>query len=74
MLKWDRATTKRNLGWIKRDDGTPFKSVDEFREVLLNELEQGHRVLPTSSECIGFDFKTGCPGHETEDDNATANV
>ena len=64
MLKWSDAETRRCLKSITRGDGTRFPSVESFRESLLDELEKGHRVLPMSPDCEGFDFKTGCPGHE----------
>jgi len=64
MLRWDKRTTLRNLRSITKSDGTPFKSVDEFKGFLMDELEKGHRVLPMSPDCEGFDYKTGCPGHE----------
>jgi hypothetical protein len=63
MLKWDKSTTKRNMRDIKKDDGSRFKSVGEFKEYLLNELLKGHEVLPLGN-CDNFDFKTGCLGHE----------
>ena len=41
MLKWPMAEAKRNLEWIKKSDGSPYNSVDEFREALMDELAQG---------------------------------
>jgi hypothetical protein len=64
MLKWDRRKTKSMLSSITRSDGTRYSSVEEFRNALLDEIARGHEVLPMSDECEGFDFKTGCPGHE----------
>jgi len=57
---------KRNLRWITKSDGSRYSSVAEFRNALMDEIAQGHDVLPTTSECVGFDYKTGCPGHEQE--------
>jgi hypothetical protein len=33
----------------------------------LMECGFGRRVLPMSDECEGFDYQTGCPGHEYDD-------
>jgi len=63
MLNWNKAEMKRGLKWITKKDGSRYVSVDELRNALMNELAQGHEVLPTG-ECEGFDYKTGCPGHE----------
>ena len=63
MLKWGTTETRRNLRNIKKNDGTLFASVDEFRESLIDELAKGHEVLPLGPACEGFDYKTGCPGH-----------
>ena len=68
MLNWDRRETKRYLRTITKNDGTRFSSIDEFRNALLDELVEGHEVLPIGKPCAGFDYKTGCPGHEEEED------
>jgi len=62
-LNWDRREQKRALKWITKDDGTPFKSVEELREALMDELAKGHEVLPMAP-CDNFDWKKGCRGHE----------
>lgn len=64
MLSWDRRHTKRMLRLLSKDDGTPYRSVEEFRDALMDELAQGHEVIPMSKECEGFNYKTGCPGHK----------
>lgn len=65
MLGWDRRETLRNLKWITKKDGKSFASVEDFRNSLMDELANGHEVLPlTNPPCEGFDFKHGCPGHE----------
>lgn len=60
------------LNWPKRklriftDKATGRQAnPDQVRSWLMDELAQGHEVIPlTGSEpCEGFDFKTGCPGH-----------
>lgn len=35
----------------------------EARDVLMEELSKGHRVIPFG-ECDNFDFQKGCLGHE----------
>ena len=47
-----------------RDDGKPFENVTQLKQALQMELDKGRRVLPMSDECEGFDYQTGCPGHE----------
>jgi hypothetical protein len=44
-------------------NGKQLKTADEVRNFLLDELSQGHEVLPIG-ECDNFDWKTGCKGHE----------
>jgi hypothetical protein len=53
------------LKWITGDGGKPFASVTALRAALMEELSQGNEVLPTGP-CEGFDYKTGCPGHEQQ--------
>lgn len=59
-------------GLLKRDDellGKLFtdngvnRPGSEVREWLKLQLTEGKRVLPMG-DCEGFDFQTGCPGHE----------
>lgn len=66
MLNWDLRETKRNLKSMTKNDGTRFASVEEFRHAMMDELSQGHQVLPLGPACEGFDYKTGCPGHEEQ--------
>ncbi len=71
MLKWPMAKAKRNLKWIKKSDGSPYNSVDEFREALMDELAQGREVLKTG-ECDNHDWKKGCLGHEENSDKTSS--
>lgn len=65
MLNWSDAETRRNLKSIKKDDGTRFADIREFRRMLMDELAAGHEKLPLHNPpCEGFDYRTGCPGHE----------
>jgi hypothetical protein len=65
-LNWPMKEQKRALKWCSREDGTKYLSVAELRQALMDELAQGHEVLPMSAECEGFDYKKGCPGHEVK--------
>jgi len=67
MLHWSPAETKRNLRSITKSDGTRYASVEEFRSDLMDELVRGHEVIPCGEPCKGFDYKKGCPGHESTD-------
>jgi hypothetical protein len=64
MLAWSTTEIKRQLRSMTKSDGTRFASVDEFRNALMDEIAQGHEALPLGPACEGFDYKTGCPGHE----------
>jgi hypothetical protein len=66
MLSWPTREAKRMLKSILKADGSPYRTVDELREALMDELSRGHEVLPLGNVCDGFDFKDGCPGHEVE--------
>lgn len=33
------------------------------QQLLLRELELGHRFLPVGTACDSFDHRTGCAGH-----------
>lgn len=50
-------------GVIRDDSGTNLPPV-AAREWLLDRLAEGKKVLPTTDECEGFSYQTGCPGHE----------
>ena len=62
-LKWDSRTLRRCRPLFSDDEGR-HPSADEIREWLMDELAQGHEVIPIGPGCEGFDFKNGCPGHE----------
>ena len=47
-------------------DGKKLKTTYEVREFLLDQLSMGHELLPMG-DCEGFDYKTGCPGHQIEE-------
>lgn len=64
LLHRNDRELKQDLKWITKEGGKRYRSVAELREALMDELAAGHLVLPTTPECEGFDYKTGCPGHE----------
>lgn len=66
MLNWSDKETKRNMRTVTKADGSPYTNIYDFRNALMDELSQGHEVLPLGSKCDGFDYKDGCPGHEQE--------
>lgn len=66
LLHQSKRELQRVLRTITRDDGQPFRDVEELREALMDELSRGHEVLPLG-DCDNFDYKTGCKGHPTED-------
>ena len=61
-LNWSKAEMKRMAPSIKVD-GKQLRTADEVRDFLLDELSEGHEVLPFGN-CDNFDWKTGCKGHE----------
>jgi hypothetical protein len=58
-LRWSK---RRLAGMFRHETGRRMNG-DEAREALFDELAHGHEVIPMS-KCEGFDFVTGCPGHE----------
>jgi hypothetical protein len=65
-LNWNARELRSATTWCLKDDGSRYTSA-ELRNALMDELAQGHEVLPMSPDCDGFDFKTGCPGHPSRD-------
>ena len=64
MLNWKASETRKWLPFIKKNDGNKYQNVAEFRDALMDELSKGHEVIPMGPLCEGFDYMTGCPGHE----------
>jgi hypothetical protein len=63
---------KRQLGMmLVRADGS-HASAEEAWEYLADQLAMGRRVIPLGEACEGFDYATGCPGHEEVRDDDTA--
>lgn len=66
-LNWSKAEMRRWAPSITVD-GKQLRTADEVRNFLLDELSKGHEVLPLG-ECDNFDWKTGCRGHDIQDEN-----
>lgn len=49
-------------GMFVKPDGTR-STADETRDLLLDEVAKGRKVIPIGAPCDGFDYQTGCPGH-----------
>ena len=62
VLRWP---DKELEGWIKDDNGN-YLDGHNARLALKLEQARGRRVLPYG-ECEGFDYQTGCPGHEVKE-------
>lgn len=67
LLNWTRPMQKR-MAPIFTVNGRQLQTADELRAFLADCLAEGKEVLPMASDCEGFDYKTGCPGHERPDD------
>lgn len=52
---------------ILEDDNGKKMTDTEARIFLAQCLSEGKRVLPTSDDCEGFSYQTGCPGHEIKE-------
>lgn len=66
LLSWNRRELKQATKWITPTGGGRY-TVEQLRDALMDELAQGHEKLPYGEMCEGFDFKTGCPGHEKDE-------
>lgn len=49
-------------------DGKLLINGEQIRDFFLDELSQGHEVIPCGDPCEGFDYKKGCQGHEQEEE------
>lgn len=65
LTNWKWAEWNNATKWIKRDDGSCY-TADELKQAFLDELSEGHEVVPIG-KCDNFDFQRGCLGHETEE-------
>lgn len=57
----------RRINIVENDDGTTM-SDKEARAEIAKLQSLGHKLIPTSDNCEGFDpFGGGCPGHPVEE-------
>lgn len=57
---------KSMKGLIIDDDGTEWSNT-KVRNYLQECLNKGWRLLPCSN-CDGFDYQKGCPGHPMKEE------
>lgn len=65
------------LGWGARDMArlVGTRTGAEARNILLDELQKGHAVIPFGQPCEGFDYSGGgCPGHPGSDEDGASRV
>lgn len=65
LTNWD---DKLLASCVAHDDGSPM-TAREAKAFLLEELAQGHELIPMA-ECDNFDWKKGCLGHQIPDEAA----
>jgi hypothetical protein len=59
---------KKSLkGFFTTDNGKPCTH-DQAMDYLMDCLAKGWEVIPMG-ECDNFDYKTGCKGHKTENND-----
>lgn len=55
----------RDLDGLLCDRSGRVLDEKQAEQMLYDELDRGHRVLPVGEPCEGFDFSEGgCPGHK----------
>lgn len=59
-LRWPKSKLR---GMLRNESGHAL-TADEVREWLMDQLAQGREVVPFGAACDGFDYITGCPGHD----------
>lgn len=62
LMYWKKADWKRACLWFTKDDGSRY-TADGLKQAFLDELAQGHKVIPLSAACDNFDYTKGCLGH-----------
>lgn len=65
LLNW---TDRQNVGVWRGDDGKVL-SPWAVKRNLIEALAKGYKYLPVG-DCEGFDFQTGCPGHERTEESS----
>lgn len=62
LRNWSDATMEEFAPWFTVN-GKQLQTARDLRKLLMAELSLGHELMPLSNDCVGFDYKTGCPGH-----------
>lgn len=70
LMRWNNRDWKNATKWITKNDGSKF-TPEELKKAFMDELAKGHEVIPMGKVCDGFDYKTGCPGHDVAEEIAT---
>lgn len=65
LTNWGKREWKDATKWITKADGSKYEPF-ELKQAFLDELAQGHEVIPIGPECDNFDWKEGCQGHRDE--------
>jgi hypothetical protein len=64
----------RDRDWVGvcRDAAGRMMSPNEVKAAFLDEMANGHEVIPIGPACEGFDYKTGCPGHDVSEEEQSS--
>lgn len=65
LTSWGKREWKNATKWITKKDGSKYEPF-ELKQAFLDELAQGHEVIPIGPACDNFDWKDGCQGHRDE--------
>lgn len=62
-LKWSKRELRDLAKSIVVNGKRRCSTAEDARQFLLDRLSEGKELLPMG-KCDGFDYRTGCPGHE----------
>ena len=65
------ALRNKHFEGFENDDGSPASPRD-VEDYLMDQLAMGREKIPFGKPCEGFDYKKGCPGHESGASKVTA--
>jgi len=66
LLTSDDAELRKIMPHIKDGDGYQFTDLATLKMALVGLLSKGVKFLPFGEPCDGWDYATGCPGHDEE--------
>lgn len=62
-----RNYKRKKINFMEDDNGNVLSDSDARAEIA-RLVSLGHKLIPMSDSCIGFDpFGNGCPGHEIKE-------